>query len=144
MLLLASLESLSVVTCVPFVDSIHTVAGGHDAVSVAGVNVVTCVPSVDCIPNVAGGHAAVSVPGFTVASCFPASLLLLVFRITGTLRLSVTCVRAVVSFPAAAGILLTEKGADIMCYQITMRTCTVAIYQTPRFKMPSPEAGGAN
>jgi hypothetical protein len=38
----------------------------------------------------------------------------------------------------------TEKGADIMCYQITMRTCTVAIYQTPRFKMPSPESGGGN
>ncbi len=38
----------------------------------------------------------------------------------------------------------TEKGADIMCYQITMRTCTVAIYQTPRFKMPSPESSGAN
>jgi hypothetical protein len=29
---------------------------------------------------------------------------------------------------------ITEKGADIMRYQITMRTCTVAIYQTPRFK----------
>jgi hypothetical protein len=38
----------------------------------------------------------------------------------------------------------TEKDADIMCYQITMRTCTVAIYQTPRFKMLSPESGGAN
>ncbi len=39
---------------------------------------------------------------------------------------------------------LTEKGADIMCYQITMRTCTVASYQTPRFKMPSSESGRAN
>jgi hypothetical protein len=25
-----------------------------------------------------------------------------------------------------------------------MRTCTLAIYQTPRFKMLSPESGGAN
>jgi hypothetical protein len=24
-------------------------------------------------------------------------------------------------------VLYTEKGADIMCYQITMRTCTEAI-----------------
>jgi hypothetical protein len=38
----------------------------------------------------------------------------------------------------------TEKGADIMCYQITMRTCTVAIYKSPRFKMASPESGAAD
>ncbi len=40
--------------------------------------------------------------------------------------------------------VITEKGADIMCYQITMRTCTVAIYKTPRFKMASPESGEAD
>ena len=40
--------------------------------------------------------------------------------------------------------ICTEKGADIMCYQITMRTCTVAIYKSPRFKMASPESGAAD
>jgi hypothetical protein len=73
-----------------------------------------------------------------------ASMLLKVFLLLLALLLVASMLLSLLMLFLAPMYLLTEKGADIMCYQITMRTCTVAIYKSPRFKMVSPESGAAD